>query len=183
MKKKSLSLTNGPPSVKPVLLLVEVGLRRRAAVLVRGRRRASSVLEVAVRAAVDRRSCRTSSRRSRSPADERPNSAFAPSDDDHDLLDRVEVEREGGPLAAALLAEERVVEVGAVDGDVVLDALLAVDRKLVAVGTLHDRDARRQLREVEEVAAVVREALDRRPVSMLGRALGARRLDDGRRGR
>ena len=60
----------------------------------------------------------------------------------HDLLDRVEVEGEGRPLAAALLAEERVVEVGAVHRDVVVDALLAVDRELVAVGALHDGDAR-----------------------------------------
>ena len=79
----------------------------------------------------------------------------------HHLLDRVQVEGEGRALAAALLAEERVVEVGAVHGDVVGDALLAVDGQLVAVGALHDGHAGRELREVEEVAAVVRQAAER----------------------
>jgi hypothetical protein len=76
---------------------------------------------------------------------------------DHHLLDRVEVEGEGRALAAALLAEERVVEVGAVHRDVVGDALLAVHADLVAVGPLHDRDARRELHEAEYVAPVVRQ--------------------------
>ncbi len=89
---------------------------------------------------------------------ERPNSALAPVGHHHDLLHRVQVEGEGRPLAAALLAEERVVEVGAVHRDVVVDALLAVDRELVAVRALHDADARRELGEVEEVAAVVGQA-------------------------
>ncbi|HEX7679188.1 MAG TPA: hypothetical protein VF713_13745 [Thermoanaerobaculia bacterium] len=61
-------------------------------------------------------------------------------DDDH-LFHGVEVEGEWRPLSAALLAEERVVEVGAIDGDVVRNTFLTVDRQLVAVGSLHDRDA------------------------------------------
>ena len=69
----------------------------------------------------------------------RPNSGGRAVGDDHHLLDRVLVERERRALAAALLAEERVVEVGAVHRDVVVDALLAVDADLVAVRPLHDR--------------------------------------------
>ena len=76
--------------------------------------------------------------------------------DDH-FLDGVEVERERGTLAAALLAEERIVEVRAVDGDVVGDALLSVDGQLVAVRTLDDGHAGRELGQLEEVAAVVRQ--------------------------
>ena len=72
----------------------------------------------------------------------------------HDLLDRVLVEGERGPLAAPLLAEERVVEVGPVDDDVVEDAALAGDVEDVAVRSLRDRRPRRQQREVEVVAAV-----------------------------
>src|SRR5262249_40083151 len=74
---------------------------------------------------------------------------------DDDLLDRVQVERKGRTLAAALLPEEGIVEVGPVDRDVVLDSLLAVDRQLVAVGALDDRDARSQLGEVEVVVLEV----------------------------
>ena len=81
-------------------------------------------------------------------------------DDDH-LFHRIEIERERRTLSAALLAEERIVEVGAVDGDVVRDSLLSVDRQLIAVGSLHDRHAGRELREVEEVASVVRQSTHR----------------------
>ncbi len=63
---------------------------------------------------------------------------------DHDLLHRVEIERKRGPLAAALLAEERIVEVGAVDRHVVVNALLSGNGELVTVGSLHDRHAWRQ---------------------------------------
>ena len=97
-----------------------------------------------------------------------------------DLLDRIQVEGEGGPLAAALLTEEGVVEVRAVDGDVVGDALLAVDRELVAVGSLHDADPGRELGELEEVPAVVGEPADGGVVDAVG-ALGPRRLDQRRR--
>ena len=79
-----------------------------------------------------------------------------------EFLDRVETDRKGRPLAAALLAEERVVVVRAVDRHVVVDALLAVDRNLVAVGTLHDGDSRRERHEAQEVAAVVRQIVTER---------------------
>ena len=98
--------------------------------------------------------------------------------DDH-LFDGVLVEGEGRPLAAALLAEERVVEVRAVHGDVVVDALLAVDADLVAVGPLHDGHARRQLHERQEVAPVVGQPGHGLLVDARG-LLGARRLDDRR---
>jgi len=57
--------------------------------------------------------------------------------DDH-LLDGIEIEGKGGPLAATLLAEEGIVEVGAIDHHVVVNAALAVDRDLVAIGALYD---------------------------------------------
>ncbi len=88
----------------------------------------------------------------------------------HQVLDGVLVEGERGPLAAALLAEEGIVEVGPVDDEVVEDAALAGDVQLVAVRPLRDRRAGRQQRQVQEVAAVAREALDH----VLGDALRAR---------
>ena len=87
----------------------------------------------------------------------------------HDLFDGVLAEGEGGPLAAPLLAEEGVVEVGAVDDEVVEDAPLAADVELVAVGALRDRDPGGEEREVEVVAAVVGEPVDH----LLGEARGA----------
>ena len=80
--------------------------------------------------------------------------------DHHDLLHGVQIEREGRPLAAALLAEERVVEVGAIHRDVVVDAALAADAELVAIGALHDADVRGEQGQVEEVPAVVRKPRD-----------------------
>ena len=80
---------------------------------------------------------------------------------DDEVLHRVEIEREGRPLAAALLAEEGVVEVGAVHRDVVVDAALAAHADLVAVGALHDGHVRRESGVVEDVASVVRQSLDR----------------------
>ncbi len=86
--------------------------------------------------------------------------------DHHEFLHRVEVEGEGRPLAAALLAEEGVVEVGAVDRDVVLDALLAVDRELLAVRALDQRDSRGELGQLEEIAAVVGDAVEHLAVDL-----------------
>ena len=88
---------------------------------------------------------------------------------DHQLADRVLVEGERRPLAAALLAEERVVEVGPVHDEVVEDAALAVDVQLVAVGSLGDGRAGRQQRQVHEVAAVARHRVH----DFLPQALGA----------
>ena len=93
----------------------------------------------------------------------------------HDLLDRVLVEGERGPLAAPLLAEERVVEVGPVDDDVVEDAALAGDVEDVAVRPLRYRRPRRQQGEVEVVAAVAGEPV----YHLLGHPLRARHV--GRR--
>src|SRR5712692_4407414 len=79
----------------------------------------------------------------------------------HYFPDRIAVERERGPLAAALLPEERVVEVRSVHGDVVVDAPLARHRQLVTVRSLYDRDVWGQEREVQIVAPVVGQTLDR----------------------
>src|SRR3954452_6513848 len=75
--------------------------------------------------------------------------------DHHEVLNRVQVEGEGRPLAAPLLTEEWIVEVGSVDRDVVVDSSLAPDAELVAVRTLHGGNVWRQGGEVEDVAAIV----------------------------
>ena len=75
--------------------------------------------------------------------------------DDHELLHRVHVEGKGRTLTSPLLTEERIVEVGTVHHDVVLDALLAVHRDLVTVRSLHDGHTGGELGELQEVAAVV----------------------------
>ncbi len=98
---------------------------------------------------------------------------------DHDFGHRVEIESERGALASALLAEERIIEVRAVHRDVVLNAFLAVDRELVAVGPLDGSDAGRQLGEIEEVVAVVGKVLDG-PLVDARYPLDARGLDDRR---
>src|SRR5207253_8162444 len=84
----------------------------------------------------------------------------APGGDD-DLLHGVEVERERWALAAALLSEEGVVEVGSVHRDNVEDAALAGDGELVAIRPLHDRDVGCEQRQIEVVAPVVRQSRDR----------------------
>ena len=78
----------------------------------------------------------------------------------HEVLDGVLVEREGGPLPAPLLAEERIVEVRPVDDEVVEDAALAADVQLVAVRSLRDRRAGGEQGQVQVVAAVARQAVD-----------------------
>ena len=158
-----MSFTIGPPSVKPICCWVKSNLSASLPSAFLGAEDKRVVLEVDVQRAVHLVGARL--------GDDVDEAAVGAAElgvgalgHDHHLLDRVEVEGEGRALAAALLAEERVVEVGAVDRDVVVDALLAVDRELVAVRALHDGDAGRELGEVEEVAAVVRQALDRRLV-------------------
>ena len=106
----------------------------------------------------------------------RPNSALAPGRDHLELLDRVERDVDRRALAAHLLAEEPVVVVAAVEADVVEDAALAGEGDLVAVGPLHDADARRERQQVLELAAQDRRRLDRRLVQRGGRR-GPRRLD------
>ena len=98
---------------------------------------------------------------------------------DDQFADRVLVEGERRALAAALLAEERVVEVGPVHDEVVEDAPLAVDVQLVAVGPLGDRGAGGQEGQVHEVAAVARHRVHH----FLPEALGAGEVGrlDGRR--
>ena len=76
--------------------------------------------------------------------------------DDH-LANRVEIERERWTLPSALLAEERIVEVCAIDGDVVVNAALSADAQHVAIGALSDRDVRSEKRQVEIIAPVVRQ--------------------------
>ena len=73
---------------------------------------------------------------------------------DDQFTDRVLVEGERGTLAAALLAEEGIVEVGAVHDEVVEDAALAVDVQLVAVRPLGNGGSRRQEGQVHKIAAV-----------------------------
>ena len=96
---------------------------------------------------------------------------------DH-LLHGVEIEGEGRALAAALLAEEGVVEIRAVHGDVVVDPPLPGDAQLVAVRSLDDGGARRQQGQVEEVAAVVGQV----PHRLLGQARGRPAPGDVHRG-
>ena len=99
--------------------------------------------------------------------------------DDLELLHRLEADDVLRTLAAALFPEERVVGVGAVDHHVVVDAALAVDADLGPVRPLDDADGRRQLHEVDEVAAVDRQ-LGHRLLVDQRRLLGARRLDHRR---
>ena len=78
-------------------------------------------------------------------------------DDDH-LTHSVEVEGERWALTTALLAEERVVEVRAIDGDVVVNAALSTDRDHVTVGSLRDGDVGCEQRKIEIIASVVRQS-------------------------
>jgi hypothetical protein len=97
----------------------------------------------------------------------------------HELLDGVEVEGEGRPLPAALLAEEGIVEVGPVHRHVVVNAALATNRELVAIGALHDGDVGCEQREIEEVAPVVRQPRDHLAGELRGR-LGTGHVDERR---
>jgi hypothetical protein len=74
-------------------------------------------------------------------------------------------------IAAALIALERIVEVGAVDRDVRVDRPLARDDQAEAIRLLHD--GRRQLHELREITAAYREILDR----PLGNRRARRRAD------
>ena len=89
-----------------------------------------------------------------------PELGVGPARDHDELLHRVEVERKRRSLPAALLAEERVVEVRPVHRHVVVDAALARHGELIAIRALHDRHVGREQREVDEVAPVVRQAPD-----------------------
>lgn len=95
-----------------------------------------------------------------------------------DLLDRIQVEGERWPLAPSILAEEGIVEVGAVHRDVVLDSLLAVHNQLFAIGALNGRHTRRELREIQEIVLEVGQVVDR-PLLDARRSLRSRHLDDG----
>ena len=77
----------------------------------------------------------------------------------HQLLHGVEIERERRPLASALLAEERIVEIRTIDADVVVGATLARDADHVAIRSLRAGHVRRQQRQREEIAPVVRQPL------------------------
>ncbi len=94
-----------------------------------------------------------------------------------DFLHRVKIECKRRPLPTALLSEERIVEVSPVHHHVVVDALLSTDRQLVAVRTLYNRHMRREQRQVQVVAAVVRKTRDGR-FREASRALDLGRLDD-----
>ena len=98
---------------------------------------------------------------------------------DDDFLDGVLVEGEGRALPAALFAEEGVVEVGSVHGNVVEDPPLSPDVEDFAVRTLRHGHARSEERVVEEVAAVVGQVVD----DLFGKPMGTRRVpgvDEGR---
>ena len=98
---------------------------------------------------------------------------------DDELFDRVLIERECRTLAAPLFAEERVVEVGAVHGNIVEDPPLATDVEHLAIRALRDGNAGREERVVEKVAPIVREVVD----NVLGETVRARRIlgvDEGR---
>ena len=80
--------------------------------------------------------------------------------DHYEFLDGVLVESECRPLAAALLSEERVVEVRTVDDEVIENASLAADVELVAIRSLGNRGTGREQGHVHEVAAIAREPVD-----------------------
>ena len=170
---------DGTAEGEPELVLAEV--RRVGSRCVRGVRREGVILPEVVQ-----RSAQLVGARLRDDVDEparrAPELRVRTARDDHDFLHRIEIERERRALAAALLAEERVVEVGAVHGNVVVDPALSRDRQLVAVGPLHDRDVGREQGEVDVVAAVVRQA-GHRLLRQPRRALDPRRVHDRLGGR
>ena len=77
---------------------------------------------------------------------------------DLELVDRRLREEEHRLVAAALIALQRVVEVGAIDGDVRVDRALARDHHARPIRFLHQR--RRQLRELRERAAANRQVIN-----------------------
>ena len=96
----------------------------------------------------------------------------------NDFRDGVQIEGEGGALTPALLAEEWVVEIGAVYRDIVVDAALSGNGQFVSVRSLHDAHAGSQERKVQKIAPVVGQVLYR----LLGQAggrLGPGHVDGG----
>src|SRR4051812_13947077 len=66
-----------------------------------------------------------------------------------ELFHRVQIHGERRPQPTALLAEEWIVRISAVDGYVVVNSTLAVNRDLIPVRSLHDGHTRRKVHEVE----------------------------------
>ena len=102
---------------------------------------------------------------------------------DHlEFLDRFERDVDRRPLPAHLLAEKAVVVVAAVEADVVEHAALSREGDFVAIGTLHDADARREREKIFELAPQNRRRFDRGLVERAGRGRAAdvdRRRDRG----
>ena len=86
----------------------------------------------------------------------------------NDFRDGVQIEGEGRALTPALLAEEGVVEIGAVYRDIVVDAALSGNGQFVSVRPLDDAHAWSQEREIEKISPVVGQILYR----LLGQAGG-----------
>ncbi len=151
-----------PSEREPELILREVGLELRDHAS-RGRvlRRARDLIELAEVVQRAPSLVRTGLRdHVHEAAGGAPELGVGSSRDDHQLLHRIEVEREGRPLPPTLLTEERVVEVRAVDRDVVVNPPLPRDGQLVAIRALDDRDVRREQGEIDEITSVIREARD-----------------------
>ena len=73
----------------------------------------------------------------------------------HDFLDRVHVKGEGRALPPALFPEEGIVEIRAIDRDVVVNAALPGNGQFIPIRPLHDAHARGQQGEVEDIAPIV----------------------------
>lgn len=84
--------------------------------------------------------------------------------DDLKLFDGFKSDIDSGSLAARLLAKEPVVVVPAVKTDVVEDAALSGEADLIAVGSLHDADARRERQQIFKLASENWQVADRQLV-------------------
>ena len=88
--------------------------------------------------------------------------------DDH-FFHGVLIEGKRRPLSAALFAEKGIVEIGAIDHEIVEYAALPADVEHVSVGALPDGYAGGEQGQVEEIAAIVGQAVH----DVLGKALRA----------
>ena len=84
------------------------------------------------------------------------------------LFDGIQADRKRRPLPAALFPEKRIIIVGAVDGHIVIDALLPVDRNFIPVRSLHNGHTRSQRGKAQIIPSVVRQIPHRPRVEIGG---------------
>ena len=88
---------------------------------------------------------------------------------DHlEFLHGVQGDVDGSALSPDLLAEEAIVEIAAVEAEIVEHAPLPGEGDLVAVGPLHHAHARRQRQQIFELASENRRVLDRGLIQRAG---------------